>query len=170
MPTTRGSKIDSDKAVTPVMEAVCVPAHLAPSRSPEAKQLHHLHTQLTGEKLPQAKKLLASMHTGLLRWCPTLWPCRLASPASLSGMGVLQARILEGIGQYWLPYLSRALYFLLPYPPTPLSAWCCQNPCAPSSCTTSTPGPHWVNPSPPGQPGQQSPVDDPLQRWKENQT
>ena len=56
--------------------------------------------------------------------------------------GVLQGRILDRIGQYWLPYPSRALYFLLPYPPTPLSTWCCQNPCNPSSCTTSTPGPH----------------------------
>ena len=27
---------------------------------------------------------------------------------------VLQARIQEHIGQYWLPYPSRALYFLLP--------------------------------------------------------
>ena len=26
--------------------------------------------------------------------------------------------------------------------PTPLSAWCCQNSCNPSSCTSSTPGPH----------------------------
>ena len=65
-----------------------------------------------------------------------LWPAR---PLC---QGVLQARILEHIGQYWLPYPSRALYFLLPWPPTPLSTWCCQNPCNPSSCTTSTPGPH----------------------------
>ena len=36
-----------------------------------------------------------------------------ACQASLSGRGVLQARILERIGQYWLPYPSRALYFLL---------------------------------------------------------
>ena len=28
--------------------------------------------------------------------------------------GVFQARILECIGQYWLSYPSRALYFLLP--------------------------------------------------------
>ena len=56
--------------------------------------------------------------------------------------GVLQARILERIGQYWLPCPSRALYFLLPQPPTPLSTCCCQNPCDPSSCTTSKPGPH----------------------------
>ena len=66
--------------------------------------------------------------------------------------GVLQARILERIGQYWLSYPFRALYSLLPYPQTPLSTWCCQNPCDPSSCTTSTPGPHQANSSPQGQP------------------
>ena len=38
----------------------------------------------------------------------------LACQASLSGKGFLQARILEHIGQYWFPYPSRALYFLLP--------------------------------------------------------
>jgi len=65
-----------------------------------------------------------------------------ACQASLPGRGILQARILEGIGQYWLSYPSRALYFLLPQPPTTLSTWCCQNHCDPSSCTTSIPGPH----------------------------
>ena len=43
----------------------------------------------------------------------SLWSCRLGLPG-LSVRGVLQARILERIGQYWLPYPSRALYFLLP--------------------------------------------------------
>ena len=84
-----------------------------------------------------------------------------ACQASLSGRGVLQGRILEGIGQYWVPYPSRALYFLLPQPPTPLRTWCCQNPCDLSSC----PPPHLAltgaNPSPPGQSQEQTPVDDP---------
>jgi len=46
--------------------------------------------------------------------------------------------------EYWsvLPYPSRALYFLLPEPPTPLSTRFFQNPYDPSSCTTSTPGLH----------------------------
>jgi len=34
-------------------------------------------------------------------------------------------------------------------------------PLDPSSCTTSTPGLHRANPSPPGQPQEQTPVDDP---------
>ena len=72
----------------------------------------------------------------------SLQPCRLWPARLLCQGGVLQARILESIDQYWLPYPTRALYFLLPWPSTPLSTWCCQNPCNPSSCTTSTPGPH----------------------------
>ena len=44
-PATRGSKKDSDRAMTPVAEAVRVPAHLVPPGSLQAKQLCHLHTQ-----------------------------------------------------------------------------------------------------------------------------
>ena len=40
-----------------------------------------------------------------------LWPARLLCQGRI---GYLQGRILERIGQYWLPYPSRALYFLLP--------------------------------------------------------
>ena len=36
-PATRGSKKDSDRAITPATEAVCVPAHLVPPGSPQAK-------------------------------------------------------------------------------------------------------------------------------------
>ena len=83
-----------------------------------------------------------SIHVGSFPSCPTLCDsveCRLEGS---SARGVLQARILECIGQYWLPYPSRALYFLLPQPGNPLSTLCCQRPCDPSSCTTSTHGPH----------------------------
>ena len=46
-------------------------------------------------------------------------PVQLCTPVAyglpgFSVRGVLQPRILECIGQYWLPYPSRALYFLLP--------------------------------------------------------
>ena len=87
------------------------------------------------------KRNLVSMRAGPLQSFPTLRPCKLW-PARLLCQGFLQARIQEGIGQYWLPYPSRALYFLPPSPPTPLSVWCCQNPCDTSSYTTSTAGPH----------------------------
>ena len=92
------------------------------------------------------KKKLASMPSGLFWSCPTRCiPVDCGLPG-FSVRGALWARILEHIGQYWLPYPSRALYFLLPYLPTPLSSRCCQNPCDPSSCTTSTPDPHWGRP------------------------
>ena len=95
------------------------------------------------------KKRLVFMLTGLIQSCPTLCnPVDCGLPGFPVRDGVFQARILECIGQYWLPYPSRALYFLLPYLPTPLSTWCCQNTCDPSSCTTSTPGPHRSKPKP----------------------
>ena len=40
-------KTDSDRAVTPAAEVVHVPAHLALPGSPQAKQLCHLHIQLS---------------------------------------------------------------------------------------------------------------------------
>ena len=44
VPATRGLKKDSDRAITtPSAKAVCVPIHLVPPGSPQAKQLLHLH-------------------------------------------------------------------------------------------------------------------------------
>ena len=85
------------------------------------------------------KKSCVYAHRVALIVSDSLQPCRLW-PVRL----LCQRRRCPGknTGAYW-PILvaipSRALYFLLPYPPTPLSTWCCQNPCNPSSCTTSTP-------------------------------
>ena len=77
--------------------------------------VHHLHIQSSLEQscLRQKKVLHLCMqgHFGHVQLFATLRT--VACQASLSG-GVLQARILECIGQYWLPYPSRALYFLLP--------------------------------------------------------
>ena len=103
------------------------------------------------------------MCTGVLQSCPTLRdPVDCGLPGfSVREGGVLEERTLERTGQRWLTHPSRALYFLLPQPPNPLRTWCCQSPCDPSSCTTSTPGPTGANPSPPGQPQEQTPVDDP---------
>ena len=94
-------KKDSDRAITPTAEAVRIPEHLVPPSSLKAAAPHSCST-LAGEELPQAKKNLASMHMGLLQLCPTLRPCGLWT-ARLLCQGVLQARILECIGQYWLP-------------------------------------------------------------------
>ena len=110
----------------------------------------HCSRATTGKK---KKKSFVFMHAGSLRFCLTLCdPVDCGLPGFSVRERVLQVRILEHIGQDWLPYLFRALYFLLPWPPTPLSTWCCQNPCDPSSCTTSTPGHHKANSRPSGEP------------------
>ena len=129
------------------MEAVGVPAHLALPESTQTKQLCHLHTQLSlGQSCHRQKKscAYAGRVNPVVSHFATLWT--VACQAALTGRRLLQARMLKCTGQYWLPYPSRALYFLLPWPPTPLSTWCCQNPCDPRSRTTSAPGSHWGKP------------------------
>ena len=55
------------------------------------------------------------VHVGLLQECLTLCdPVDCGLPGFSVREGVLQAGILERIGQYWLPYPSGALYFQLP--------------------------------------------------------
>ena len=73
MPATRGLKKHSDRAITPAAETVHVPAHLAPSGSPQAKQLCHLHTQNSHwGRAATGEKSLAPMSTGSLWSCLTL--------------------------------------------------------------------------------------------------
>ena len=55
-------KKDCDRAITPAMEAVCVPAHLALPGSPQAKQLHHLHTQLSLGQSCRREKTRVHVH------------------------------------------------------------------------------------------------------------
>ena len=111
-------------------------------------KLCHLHAQLSlGQNRHRQKKSCVSAHRVALVVSDSMRPCRLWPARLLSGKEILQARRLERIGQYLFPYPSRALYFLLPYPPTPLGTWSCQNQCNPSSCTTFTPGPHGGKPN-----------------------
>ena len=59
----------------------------------------------TGAELPQAKNAFHLCAQGRFSSVPLIaTPWTVACQASLSGRGVLQARILECIGQYWLPY------------------------------------------------------------------
>ena len=115
-PAAWGLKNDSDRDITPVAEAV--PAHVVLPQSQRPRQLHHLHAQPSvGQSCyrpKKKKKSLVSIYAGLLQSCPT--PCYTMNCGlvGFSVRGFLQARILESIGQYWLPYPSRALYFLLP--------------------------------------------------------
>ena len=107
-------KKDSDRAITPAAEAVCVPAHLVPSRSLRPEQLCHIHTQPSlGQSCHRQRKVLCLCmwgHFGCVQLCDTV-DCGLPG---FSVSGVLRVRILECIGQYWLSYPSRILYFLLP--------------------------------------------------------
>ena len=74
----------TDRAITPAAEAVRVPAHLEPPGSLQAKQLHHLHAQLSlGESCHRQKNKscfyacrVASVMSDSLRPC-RLWPARL---------------------------------------------------------------------------------------------
>ena len=121
-------KKDTDSAIIPAAEAVHSPAHLALAGSPQAKQLHHLHAQLSLGRAPKGNKSLESICAVSLQSCPTLCnsvDCGL--PGFSVGEGVLQARILEHIGRYWLPYPSAAAalaanfpeYLVLPEPLRP---------------------------------------------------
>ena len=58
LPTTRGLDKDSDRAISPEVEAVCVSAHGITS-VPTAKQLHHLHAQPSlGQSFHRQNKIL----------------------------------------------------------------------------------------------------------------
>ena len=145
------------------MEAVYVPAHLVPPGSPQAKQLHHLHTQLSLRQSCRRQKMscvyahrLASVVSDSLGPCG-LWPARLLC----QGGGFSRQ-------EYWSILANTGCHTVLEHfiscfcsRQTPLSTWCCQKPCDPSSCTTSVPGLTGANPSPPGQPQEQTPVDNP---------
>ena len=70
----------TDRAITPAAEAVCVPEHLAPSGSPQAKQLCHLHAQLSlGQSCHRQKKSCFYVCRFALVVSDSLQPCRLWS-------------------------------------------------------------------------------------------
>ena len=69
---------EDDRAINSAAEGVCVPAHLAPPGSPQAKQLRHLHAQLSlGQSCHRQKKILHLCAQGHFSHVPTLLPCRL---------------------------------------------------------------------------------------------
>ena len=91
------------------------------------------------------KKSLASMCTGSLRSCPTLCdPVDCGLPGfSVGGFSRQEYwSVLANTGCHILQehYISCCPSQQLP------STCCCQNPCDPSSCITSTPGPHRSKP------------------------
>ena len=91
------------------MEAVPVLAHLAPSGSPKAKQLHHLHAQLSLGHSCHRQKSLASVRTGSLWLCLTLCdPVDCGLPDFSVKEGGLQPRILVAI-PFWSTIFPAAL-------------------------------------------------------------
>ena len=80
---TRGPKKDFDSAITPVAERQSVFFTLGASRAPQAKQLRHLHAQLSlGQRCHRQKKSclygcrVALVASDSLQPC-RLWPARL---------------------------------------------------------------------------------------------
>ena len=140
-PATRGSRKDSDRAITPVAEAVCVPALLAPPGSSQTKQLCQLHAQpsLMQSCHMQKTKSLCTQgcfgHDQLHATLTGLWPVRL---------------LCQGFSrqEYWGVLDNTGCHTLLGHY---ISCCCnCQpswvpgaaSPCDSSNCTTHTPGPH----------------------------
>ena len=163
LPATRGWKKDSDRATTTAEEAVYVPACLAPAGSPQAKQLHHLHTQLSlGQSCHRQNKSCISAHRVISvvsdsLQCCRLWPARLL----YQGRGFSKQ-------EYWSILAKTGCHTLLEH-----YISCCPGHQAPwVPCTARTPATQATapplhlaltetNPSPPGQPQEQTPVDDP---------
>ena len=166
LPATRGSKKDSDRAITPVVEAVHVPAHLVPPWSPQAKQLCHLHAQLSlGQSCHRQKKSCVYAHRVTLVMSNSLQSCRLW-PARLiyreGGVGEFSRQ------EYWSILANTGCHTLLEH----YISCCpsCQLPWVPGAARTpanqaAAPPPHLAltgaNPSPLGQRQEQTPVDDP---------
>ena len=86
------------------------------------------------------------MHAGSLRSCPILRHCGLWPVRLLCQEGFFRQ-------EYWGVLDNAGCHALLEHcisccpSRQPPSTWCCQNPCDPSSCTTSTPGPHRGRPT-----------------------
>ena len=108
-----GLKKDSDRAITPAAEAVCVLAHLAPPGSPQAKQLHHFHAQLSLGQSCRRQKSLASTCARLLWLCLTLCD---PVDCGLPGFSVREGGSPgKNTGAYW-PILVAILFYSTIFP------------------------------------------------------
>ena len=153
---TRGSKKDSDRAITPAAEAGCA-LHTGHHQGPykPSSCTTFMPNPHWGQSYHSQKVLCLSTQGcfGHVWIFVTLWT--VACQDSLLGRGVLQARILEPIGQCWLPYPSRALYaalatnspdyLVLPEPPWPkqlhhLHTWPSLGPCLQGSLRANPSG------------------------------
>ena len=128
--------------MTPAAEAVRVPALLMPPGSPQAKQLHHLHTQPSlGQSCHRPKKMscvYVDRVTSVVS--SSLWPCR----GGLPGISVREGfsrreycSLLANTG-----YHTKSSIFPAALAANPPEYLVLPDPCDPSSCTASTPEPH----------------------------
>ena len=145
------------------MEAVHVPVHLARPGSLQAKQLHHLHAQLSlGQSWHRQKESCTYVHRGTLVVPNSLQPCSLW-PARLLCQGGGFSR-----QEYWSVLANTGCQTLLEHYISDCSShqlsWVL---IAARTLVTQAAAPPpllaltGANPSPPGQPQEQSPVDDP---------
>ena len=102
-PATRHSTKDSERAITPAAEAACVPGHLGPPGSPQAKQLHYLHAQISLGQNCHGQKIscfcMPRVTSVVPVQCPgSLCPCRLQPARLLCQGGVFPGK---NTGAYW---------------------------------------------------------------------
>ena len=148
------------QGITPAVEAVGVPDHVAPPGSPQAKQLQPLHTQPSVGQSRHRQEVLhlrAQDHFGCVQLIATIWT--MACWASLSGFSKQE---------HWSVLANTGFHTLLEH-----YASCCpgrQLPWVPGAARTpgtqaAAPPPQLAltgaDPSPPGQPQEQTPVDNP---------
>ena len=154
----------TDKAITPgAVEAVHVSAHLGLPGSPQARQLCHIHIQLSlGQSCHRQKKSCFYAGRVALVVADSVWPCRLW-PARLLCQGGEFSR-----QEYWSILANICCHTLLKH----YISCCpsCQLPWIPGAARNpatqaAAPPPHLAlteaNSSPPGQPQEQTPVDNP---------
>ena len=132
-------KKDSDRAITPTAEAVHVPAHLVPPGSPQAKQLHHLHAQLSLGQICHRQKKFVSMCAGLL------WSCLTFCDPVDCGLPSFSVRRGFSRQEYWSALANTGCHTLLEHCisccPSRWVSGAARTP-ATQTCTTCTPGPH----------------------------
>ena len=114
-----------------------------------------------GQSCHRQKKVLLLGPQGRfnsVRLFVALWP--VVCQAFLSGRGVLQAGILERIGQYWLPYPLEHRISCCPSRQLPWLPHAARNPATQAAAPPPPLALTGANPSPPGKLQEQTPVDD----------
>ena len=88
-------KKDSDRAITPVAEAIHVPAYFAPPGSMEPKKLRHLHAQHSLVQSCYRQKMSCIYACRVASVMSYLWDSVGCGRPGISVSGILQVRILD---------------------------------------------------------------------------